>query len=114
MDNWNYEKAKEYVASIENEVTRSMTSLFLNQLTILTLQREAAPETEFDLLFYVKMVSKIVGDGKLIQMCLNGEPLDAGWEAVAEAFGEKGAVDDGACAPAEKGICTDSDYLPAS
>jgi hypothetical protein len=93
MNNWNYEEAKQFVDAIENDVTRTMTSLFLNQLVILALQRYAAPETDFDLLFFVKIVSKIAGDPKLMQMCLNGEPLDVGWEGFAEAFSDKHSVE---------------------
>jgi len=89
MNNWNYEEAKQYLATIENDVTRTMTSLFLNQLVILALQRHAAPEADFDLLFFVKIVSAIVNDHMLMQMCLNGEPLDIGWEGLAEAFSGK-------------------------
>jgi hypothetical protein len=89
MKNWNYEEAKKFVATLDNEVTRTMTSLFLNQLVILALQGHAAPEGEFDLLFFVKMVSTIVGDHKLMRMCLNGEPLDIGWEGIADVLSQK-------------------------
>ncbi len=93
MNNWNYEEAKEFVASIENDVTRTLTSVFLSQLVILGLQRYAVPEADFDLLFYVKMISKIAGDHRLMQACLTGEKLDAGWEGLADVLSDNGSMD---------------------
>jgi hypothetical protein len=89
MDNWNYEKAKQFVASIENELTRYTTDFFLNELVILVLQRYSAPESDFDLLFYVKIISRVVSDSELMRMILNREPLDVGWQGVADAFTNK-------------------------
>jgi hypothetical protein len=49
MTNWNYEDAKQYInSSIEDEITKTMTRVFLDQLAILVLQHYAAPESEFD------------------------------------------------------------------
>ncbi len=50
------------------------------------------PEGDFDLLFFVKMVSQIVGDHKLMQTCLNGERFDEGWEAIAEVLFQANSV----------------------
>lgn len=88
MENWNYESAKNFVEAIDNEVTKTITSTFLNEAVAVSLQRTAAPEKDFDLLFFVRVVSRIAGDHKLLRMCLNGDVLDAGWEGVAEAFSE--------------------------
>ena len=59
MKNWNYEEAKHFVRSIDDEVTRTLTKFFLNRLLGPRTRAFAEPEADFDLLFYVKMVADI-------------------------------------------------------
>ena len=93
MTNWNYEEAKQCVQSIDDDVTRTLTEFFLNRLLVLRTRRFAEPEGDFDLLFYVKMISEITSHHDFLKKCLDGIPIESGWEGLEEVLME-GAVAD--------------------
>lgn len=93
MTNWNYEEAKRFVQSIDDEVTRTLTEFFLNRLLVLRTRGVAEPEGEFDLLFYVKMVSEISSHHDFLKRCLDGVPIESGWEGLEEVLVEGGLAD---------------------
>jgi hypothetical protein len=93
MTNWNYEEAKQFVQSIHDDVTRTLTEFFLNRLLVLRTRGFAEPEADFDLLFCVKIVSEISSHHDLLRRCLDGVPMESGWEGLEEVLME-GAVAD--------------------
>jgi hypothetical protein len=93
MKNWNYEEAKHFVQSIDDEVTRTLTEFFLNRLLVLRTRGLAEPEADFDLLFYVKMVSEISSHHELLRKCLDGVPMESGWEGLEEVLMEAAMAD---------------------
>jgi hypothetical protein len=84
MENWNYDQAIAFIESLENPLARRVSRLFLDRLSLLVAKQEAAPEGDFDLLFFVKAVASVAGDGELLRSALDGKNLDAGWEAIEE------------------------------
>ena len=89
MDNWNYELAKAYADNIEDMTTRRLTQFFLTRFLLLAFRKHAVPENgEIDLLCYVKITEEIVKQHDLIKRCLQGEDLDAAWNAFSEELGK--------------------------
>lgn len=87
MENWNYTSAKQFADGITDTTTRRLTQFFLNHFSMLAFQKYAVPEnSEFDLLCFVKIIEKIVSKHGLIKRCIEGENLDAGWEALADVL----------------------------
>ena len=84
MENWNYDKAVEFVASIPNPVSRRLTKLFLDRLTILVARKEGYPADEFDLLFFVQVVADVSKDVQSLIKIIDGEDTDHGWPAIVE------------------------------
>jgi hypothetical protein len=91
MKNWNYEEAKQFVQSIDDDVTRNLAEFFLNRLLVLRTRGNAEPEADFDLLFYVKMVSEISSHHELLRRFLDGVPIESGWDGLEEVFMEEAA-----------------------
>ena len=95
MKNWNYEEAKHFVRSIDDDVTRTLTEFFLNRLLVLRTRGFAEPEADFDLLFYVKTVSEISSYHELLRRCLDGFSMESGWENLEKALMEGVMADKG-------------------
>lgn len=88
MDNWNYDRAVVYIDAIPDPVSRRLTKLFFDQLLFLQSSREAYPECEFDLLFFVKAVCKVTCQPKLLQVNLEQGDRNPGWDAIARLMEE--------------------------
>lgn len=95
MTDWNEGKARDFIKTIANPITRRLTLLFLDELIVRYVYSQQKPEAgfdlqkpegEFDLLFYVKIISRIVEQHELLRMVLDGKSIDEGWEGVADAF----------------------------
>ena len=88
MDNWNYDKAVAFVASIPDPASKRLTKLFLDKLAYFVSQKLGYPEGDFDLLFFVQAVAQISGDGRLLRRVIDGENIDQGWAAIVEEMGK--------------------------
>lgn len=88
MDNWNYDKAAAFIETILDPGSRRLTKLFLDKVVLYVAQKLGRPESEFDLLFFVTVISQITTNMPLLHRALAGEELDAGWAAVAEELGK--------------------------
>ena len=87
MTNWNFETAAEQVESISDPITRRLTRLFLDAAVLHAAQKTRRPEGEFDLAFFVAVVSQVtVNETELIRRVLAGENIDAGWDTLNEAL----------------------------
>jgi hypothetical protein len=93
MTNWNYEEAKHFVQSIDDDITRSLTEFFLNRLLVLRARGVAEPESDFDLLFYVKVVSEMTSHHDFLKKCLDGVPIERGWEGLEDVLVEGALAD---------------------
>lgn len=88
MDNWNFDKAVAFVDAIQNPISRRLTRLFLDAAVVNAAKKVSCPEAEFDLLFFVTVVSNVtVNEVQLLKSILAGENMDAGWEALYEELG---------------------------
>jgi hypothetical protein len=89
MENWNYDAARAHADNIEDPTTRRLTQFFLTKLVFLAMSKYAVPEnSEFDLLYYVKIIERISEQHDLIRRILEGEDLDAPWKTLADEFEE--------------------------
>ncbi len=87
MNNWNFDTAVEQVESISDPVARRLTRLFLDAAVLHAAKKVSLPEGNFDLAFFVTVVSQVtVNDIDLVRRVLDGENIDAGWEALNEAL----------------------------
>lgn len=75
MHSSNHQKAEDYVTKIEDTVVRRMVGYFLQQVLVTVAKREARPEEDFDLEFYVKVVHNALRHPDLIQRFLDGEDV---------------------------------------
>ena len=88
MNNWNYDKAVAFVASIPNPINRRLTKLFLDRTILYACEKRGYPEGEFDLLFFAQAVAEVPGDGQLLRRVIDGEDIDQGWAAIVEEIGK--------------------------
>lgn len=87
MENWNFDKAVAFVDAIQNPVSRRLTRLFLDTAVLHAAKKVTRPNAEFDLLFFVTVISHVtVSEVELVQNILDGDNIDAGWEALAEVL----------------------------
>jgi hypothetical protein len=87
VHNWNYDKSIAYIESLEDPVARRLTKLFLDSLVIFVAEKRGYPESEFDLLFFVRALSAVTCHKELLVQVLDGKGFDPGWDAINEVFG---------------------------
>lgn len=87
MHNWNFDQAVERIESISDPTARRLTRLFLDAAVLLAAKKTSRPDGEFDLAFFVTVVSQVtVSELELVRRVLGGENIDAGWDALDEAL----------------------------
>jgi hypothetical protein len=87
MHNWNFDEAVERVESITDPTARRLTRLFLDAAVLQAVKKASRPEGEFDLAFFIHVVSQVtVHETELLRRVLDGENIDAGWEALNDAL----------------------------
>lgn len=86
MHNWNYDNAIAFVESIPDPVSRGLTKLFLDRLILFVAQKQGYPESDFDLLFFVRAISTVTCEPELLRMVLEGNELDKGWGSASDFF----------------------------
>jgi hypothetical protein len=87
MHNWNFDEAVKRVEAIGDPTARRLTRLFLDAAVLHAAQKASRPENEFDLAFFVSVVSQVtVHETELLRRVLDGENIDAGWEATNDAL----------------------------
>ncbi len=87
MHNWNFDEAVARVESISDPTARRLTRLFLDAAVLHAAKKSSPPEGDFDLVYFVTVVSQVtVNETELIRRVLDGENIDAGWEALTEAL----------------------------
>jgi hypothetical protein len=88
MDNWNYDKAVAFVATIPDPISRRLTKLYLDRLIVFVSQKQGYPEGEFDLHFFVKVMANISGDKHLLRRVIDGEEIHDAWATIMEEMKE--------------------------
>lgn len=79
MQNWNYEMAEEYLQRIEDPIVRRMGEFFMQRVTLLRGTNRAHPEQDFDLLFYVIVVTDVLKEKDDLRRLLAGDEGVGRW-----------------------------------
>ncbi len=58
MHNWNFDEAVERIEAISDPTARRLTRLFFDAAVLHAAKKTSQPEGEFDLAFFVSVVSK--------------------------------------------------------
>lgn len=85
MDNWNYDKAIDFIESIPDSVAKRLTKVFLDNVSWFVHRKKGYPESEFDLLFFVRSTFELASDTSLLRSILDGNPLtDEAWDIIGD------------------------------